>query len=222
MAIGVIVAGWMFSALIVYAVVDWVMPNRRARSLWVSGLTVGLVLWVSILADALIYVWRRRGRFRAHRAHRDRCVGCGARLLHSMFHEGLSYQCASCHVIQPWATGWDRRDSIQGFMSFYDTDKYFRQATGSSREKVFAKMDERGASKSHAAAVEAVPEESTTAYAREAIAICYEVDRRCDRWFDLETRMYEPTLLEILGRLGILMAIPACLVTWRLLLPPEA
>ena len=48
----------------------------------------------------------------------------------------------------------------RGFTSFY-TDEYFRQATGSSREECFAKMDERGASKSHAAAVEAIPAEST-------------------------------------------------------------
>lgn len=152
------------------------MPDRGALSTWVAGLIVGSLLWLSILGDGLIYLWRRRGRFRAHRKHRDRCVGCGARLLHSIIHEGLSYQCASCHVIQPWATGWDRRDSIQGFTSFYDTDEYFRQATGNSREEAFAKMDERGASLSHAAALEAIPARVQPNYPREAMAICYEVD----------------------------------------------
>lgn len=203
----IVIASYAFVALLLLLVI----PDRFAASAWFGGL-----IWVMVLGETLVYVWRRRGRFRAFLAHRDRCVGCGARLLHSMLHEGLSYQCGSCHLIQPWAASWDRQESIQRFTSFY-TDEVFKNATGKTRQEFLVVMDRRGASRGHAAAVEAVhggigPHEA------HAFAICYELDRGSDRWFDLETPMFEPTLFGMLVRAGVLIAIPAGLLGWRLLL----
>jgi hypothetical protein len=121
----------------------------------------------------------------------------------------------SVPVRRRWG-GLGRQESIRQFTSFH-TDEAFKQATGQTRQEYFAEMDSRGASEGHAAAVEAV-HVGLGPHAAHAFAICYEVDRLSDRWFDVETPKFEPTLFGMLVRWGILIAIPAGFLAWRLLL----